>query len=123
MGPRFENPVLLPNGDLKVEGPFETYGEVIDDVVIRFLIMGNGHGLPPILGTATLAQDDLKRDTHPNGDVITRGVFSKTVPNSLGLRRGARVRGIGLAVAVKRSDDDDPPAFETFTWCVNLVVR
>ena len=38
MGPRFDKIALLANGDLLVEGPFETHGEVVDDVVVRFVI-------------------------------------------------------------------------------------
>jgi hypothetical protein len=57
-----------------------------------------------------------------NPDVITRGTFSAIIPGS-GLTEGAKVRGIGLAVAVKAADSPDPPAFETYTWCVNLKVE
>ena len=39
MGPRFDKIALLGNGDLLVEGPFETHGEVVDDVVVRILIV------------------------------------------------------------------------------------
>ena len=52
-------------------------------------------------------------------DVVSRGRFSATVAGS-GLAVGATVRAIGLAVAVKRADPPDPPAFETFTWCVRF---
>jgi hypothetical protein len=128
MGPRFDSPVLLANGTLlKVEGPFETYGEVIGDVTVRFLIMGDGQ-TSPILGTATLANAALNV-SHPASDVtITRGRFSETVPNvtvpnSPPLKVGDKARGIGLAVALKQSGSHDPPAFETFTWCVTLAVN
>lgn len=125
MGPRFKNPELLANGDLKVEGTFDTHGDVIGDVMVRFLIAGEGPGqtTSPILGTATLDHAALTRSSHPNGDVITHGEFSATVPNSFGVTGGEEVRGIGLAVALKSADPPDPPAFETFTWCVTLVVE
>jgi hypothetical protein len=111
----------LPNGELKVQGPFETFGEVIGDVVVRFLIMGD-RDQTPILGTATVAQADLTTSHAGPEAAITKGMFRATVPNAAGLTAGERVRGIGLAVAIKSSDSEDPPAFETFTWCVNLVV-
>ncbi len=38
MGPRFDKIALLER-HLLVEGPFDTHGEVIDDVVVRFLIV------------------------------------------------------------------------------------
>jgi hypothetical protein len=119
MGPKFDRIAVLANGDLLVEGPFETHGEVIDDVVVRFLIMGEGQ-TAPIFGTATLATSGLtKSGTAP--DVVSRGRFSATVTDSR-LTAGTKVRGIGLSVAVKRADPPDPPAFETFTWCVNFDV-
>jgi hypothetical protein len=119
MGPKFDKIELLANGDLLVEGPFETHGEVIDDVVVRFLIIGEQQ-TDPIFGTATLAKSALtKSGTAPN--VASCGRFSAIVTDSR-LTAGTKVRGIGLSVAVKRADDPDPPAFETFTWCVNKEV-
>ncbi len=123
MGPRFDNPVLdLANGKLEVKGTFDTAGEVMDnaDVVVRFLIIRDGHPVP-IIDRAWIVHADLQLRTH-NGDTITHGEFSKVVDNTLDLQGGEVVRGIGLAVAVKKPDNpSDPPAFETFTWCVNLV--
>ena len=119
MGSKFDTMVLLANGDLLVEGPFETHGEVIADVVVRFLIMADGNP-GPRFGTATLAKSAVTTSgTAP--DVVSRGRFSATVAGS-GLAAGAKVRGIGLSVAVKRADPPDPPAFETFTWCVTFKV-
>ena len=119
MGPRFDKIELLAGGGLLVEGPFETHGEVIDDVIVRFLVIGEGHAAP-IFGTATLANSALtKSGTDP--DVVSRGRFSATVAGS-GLAVDAKVRAIGLAVAVKRAAPHDPPAFETFTWCVTVKV-
>ena len=51
---------------------------------------------------------------------ITTGKFSAIVPNP-GLSPDERVRAIGLSVTVKDAGDD-PPAFETFTWCVSVHV-
>ena len=39
MGPRFDKIALLADGELLVEGPFETHGVVVDDVVVRILIV------------------------------------------------------------------------------------
>jgi hypothetical protein len=127
MGPKFDDPILLPNGKLKVEGPFETYGEVLDDVVVRFLIVPD-RSKHPIFGTAKIAKDRLRifrpnppDPKNPNA-AITSGRFSATVVPNPGLRPGDDVRAIGLSVAVKRADPD-PPAFESFTWCVTVKVQ
>jgi hypothetical protein len=123
MGPKFRDPILLPNGKLEVEGPFETDGEVLDKVVVRFLIIPD-ESKTPIFGTATIARLRIFRPDPTKPDLaITRGTFRATVPNSAGLRVGDRVRAIGLSVAVKRADSPDPPAFETFTWCVTREVK
>jgi hypothetical protein len=125
MGPKFENPILDGN-DLEVRGPFDTHGDVLDDVVVRFLIIKDGSNTP-IFGTAKIPNNELKKCECPDcedqalGAKITSGTFSKTVRNQ-GLRVGDRVRAIGLSVAVKKADGHDPPAFETFTWCVTVEV-
>lgn len=118
MSGRFENPVLFPNGDLKVEGPFVTDGEVLGDVFVRFLIIADGQ-TKPVFGMAKVA--NLKTANPGTSAAITTGEFSETVPSS-GLEGGTKVRGVGLSVAVKQADHPDPPALETFTWCVDLVV-
>lgn len=117
MGPKFDNLILLPSGELKVKGPFETNGKVLDHVVVRFLIIPDGK--ETIFGTATIAQDALRPDDPGRG--ITSGNFSAIVPNP-GLRPNEHVRAIGLSVTVKDAGDD-PPAFETFTWCVTVKVK
>jgi hypothetical protein len=119
MGPRFNKIALLGNGDLLVEGPFETHGEVVDDVLVRFLIIPDGSP-NKISGTATLAKSAVIT-SGPPPDVVSKGTFSATVPGS-GLAVGVEVRAIGILVAVKRADPPDPPAFETFTWCVTFKV-
>ena len=119
MSGRFENPVIYPNGDLKVEGPFVTDGEVLGDVYVRFLIIADG-STKPVFGLAKVAN---LRTTNPGtSKAITTGTFRKRVPGS-GLKGGTKVRGVGLSVAVKHADHPDPPALETFTWCVDLVVE
>ena len=62
MGPRFDKIALLADGKLLVEGPFETHGEVVDDVVVRILIVADGHRRERF-GTATVANsaaDDVR---------------------------------------------------------------
>ena len=119
MGPKFDKIALRADGKLLVEGPFETHGVVVDDVVVRILIVA---GVPPRerFATATVANSALTM-SGTVADVVSRGKFSTTMAGS-GLAVGATVRAIGLAVAAKRADPPDPPAFETFTWCVRFVV-
>lgn len=119
MGPKFDKMALLANGDLLVEGPFETHGEVIADVVVRFLIIADGNP-DPLFGTATVDRSSVTKSGSPP-DVTSRGRFSATVA-APGLAAGDRVRGIGVSIAVKKADHPDPPAFETFTWCVTFKV-
>jgi hypothetical protein len=130
MGPNFFNLRLINSGaDLEVSGTFDTHGDVIDDVLIRFLIIPNT--IPaaltgPIVGTATIPHDDL--NPGPQSCRITSGNFSATVPNNYGLAADDKARAIGITVAVKAVDPPGPvdpqdaPAFETFTWCVNVKV-
>ncbi len=101
-----------------MEGPFETNGEVIDDVVVRFLIIGDEQTVP-MFGTATVPASAMTKSAPP--DVVSRGRFSSTVADCR-FTAGAKVRAIGISVAVKRADPPDPPAFETFTWCVKFEV-
>ncbi|HSS75062.1 MAG TPA: hypothetical protein VLK53_15990 [Gaiellaceae bacterium] len=123
MGPKFKDPIL--RGDqLEVSGPFDTHGEVLDYVLVRFLIIKEGSN--PIFGTASIPNNELKECDCPDCEdhaKITSGTFRKTVDvQNRGLRVGDRVRAIGLSVAVKKADGHDPPAFETFTWCVTVHV-
>ena len=119
MGPRFDTIALVAGGKVLVKGPFETHGEVVDDVVVRFLIIEDGKP-DPITGTTTLPPTALPQ-SGTGDDVISRGEFSATVAAS-GLAKDATVRAIGILIAVKRADPPDPPAFETFTWCVKFKV-
>ena len=115
--------------ELEVAGPFDTHGEVLDDVVVRFLIIPDGSNTP-IFGTAKIPNDELKNVTAPietthaeDERSITSGTFRKTVDvHTEASRVGDQVRAIGLSVAVKKADGHDPPAFETFTWCVTVQV-
>jgi hypothetical protein len=119
MGPKFTKIALVAGGKVLVEGPFETHGEVIDDVVVRFLIIEDEKP-DAIAGTATLPKSEVTK-SGTGDDAISRGTFSATVA-AQGLEKDATVRAIGILVAVKRADHPDPPAFETFTWCVKFKV-
>jgi len=120
MGPKFTKIALDADGNLLVEGPFEIHGRVVDDVVVRYLIMAPGNPEPIVAGTTTLLKSAVTT-SGADPDVVSKGTFSATVPGS-GLAVGADVRAIGISVAVKRADPPDPPAFETFTWCVKFKV-
>jgi len=119
-----------------VEGSFDTHGEVIGNVMIGFLIIpeDNTEALTePITGIVTLTNDQLTTRT-PDADdpdvKITSGEFVKAdVSNAFNLQVGAKVRVIGLSVAVKTgepaiggSGPPDAPAFQTYTWCVDRRV-
>jgi hypothetical protein len=128
MGPKFDNLILLDSGELEVKGPFETNGRVLDHVVIRFLIIDKSD--KPVFGTATIPQGKLDfsecpppgpSDTADRDRGITSGRFKEKVTPNPGLSLGDKVRAIGLSVAVKDAHHD-PPAFETFTWCVTVEV-
>jgi hypothetical protein len=137
MGPNFKDPVLVSPLQLKIEGRFDTHGEVIGNVMIGYLIVPDGIGAAltaPIVGTVELPHADLTTTTPDpaNPDVkITSGEFVKAdVSNAqFNLVVNAKVRVIGLSVAVKAGappvrtgQPQDAPAFETFTWCVDRIV-
>jgi hypothetical protein len=110
---RFSDPVLLSTGELRVTGNFSTDGVVIPPVPIRFLIIPktNGASGDGAQGVATWT----------SGETFTHVVPARDVPAEITL--GANARGIGLAVMVKRADKaDDPPTFDTFTWCVDVTI-
>jgi hypothetical protein len=120
MGPKFDKIALLANGKLLVEGPFETHGEVVDDVFVRIVIVAE-HATPlERFGTATLRKSEVSK-CGTGDDVLSRGRFKGTVDGS-GLQVGDTVRAIGLSVAAKRADPPDPSAFEAFNWCVRFKV-
>ena len=145
MGPKFNDLKLLSNGKLEVSGPFDTHGAVLDEVVVRFLIIPADHDEESrtnadeesrtnaneeskiIYGTAVI--NELDPCECPNCESpsrkdaqLTSGTFREIVDNHPGLEVGDRARAIGLSVAVKKADGHDPPAFETFTWCVTVKV-
>src|SRR5690348_9766712 len=136
MGPNFKNPVRRSATQLEVEGRFDTHGEVIGNVMIGFLIIpaDNAEALTePITGIVTLTNDQLTTRTPDANDddvKITSGEFVKAdVSNTFDIQVGAKVRVIGLSVAVKagepavgRGGQPDAPAFQTYTWCVDRTV-
>jgi hypothetical protein len=124
---KFDKLVRLGDGKLEVGGVFVTHGDVIGEVTIRFVLIPDRiHAAltDPIRGTATIST--VPRD--PTSD-ISQASFTAEVEDPFDLEPDKVVRGIGIAVAVKKpdppvppSDRPDPPAFETFTWCVDLKV-
>ena len=119
MGPNFDKIERLANGELLVEGPFETHGLVNDDVLVRIVISHDGIER---YDTAIVANSALAT-SGTDADVISRGRFIANV-GGLDLAVGDTVRAIGVSVAAKRADPrrPDPSAFETFTWCVRSMV-
>ena len=115
MPAKFNNPQLMPNGDLRVTGPFSTDGVPIPPVPIRFLMIGEsrGDGGPPWMvgGVAEWTSGNEFEYVVPASEVGS------------GVHVGAVVRGVGLAAVAKEPDDRrDPPWLDTMTWCVNLQV-
>jgi len=118
MGPKFDKIALLANGDLLVEGPFETHGQVVDDVVVRIVIAAD-RSPREHYGTAWVHKAGVAMSAAP--DSVSHGRFS-TLMSGSDLHVGDKVRAIGLSVALKRADPPDPSAFETFTWCMRFEV-
>jgi hypothetical protein len=124
---QFDKLVRLGNRKLEVGGVFVTHGDVIGEVTVRFVLIPDKNDAAlraPIIGTARI----IRVPRLPNSE-ISQARFRKVVTDRFNLRPGMTVRGIGIAVAVKAPDPPDPPsahpdppAFETFTWCVNLKV-
>jgi hypothetical protein len=124
----FNKLALRNNGrKLEVGGVFVTHGDVIGDVTVRFVLIPENVPAAltdPIMGTARIRNVPLLA----SGSGIRQAAFATQVNNKFNLSKGKTVRGIGIAVAVKVPDlaespkNQDPPAFETFTWCVNLKV-
>ena len=109
---RFNNPQLLGNGNLRVSGPFtNSDGQVLGDVLVRYLIIPNANPANIIDRVTTV----------PLGGAG----FQEIVPAAAvpALHQGDHVRGIALAVVVKRFPPGAAtPSFETFTWCVDLTI-
>jgi hypothetical protein len=139
VGPRFEKASFLSSTSLEVNGRFETHAEVIDDVIIRIVVIPEGHIAAltsPMVGEAKVAASALTTINVPTtgrpDDKLTYGSFAGTVTvppgGTYAVAVGDTVRLIGLSVAVKAPDDpvapnsQDPPGFETFTWCVSREV-
>jgi hypothetical protein len=115
---QFNNPILRPDGDLEVSGPFDPEGaELVGDVTIRFLLIQKAEADddPPLI------VDGVTSWTPGQGDWEQRISADRVPPGFRG--GGTKVRGIGVAVLVRRIDPDDPPAVDTLTWCVTKEVQ
>ena len=126
---KFDKLVRLRPKEFEVGGVFVTHGGVIGDVTIRFVLIPDREPKArtnPIVGTATI--DNAPSD--PKSGISETRFTAEANHSSLDPQPGTVVRGIGIAVAVKKpdppdsssNDHPDPPGFETFTWCVNLHV-
>ena len=126
MGPNFKKAEFISDTSLKVTGTFDTHSEVIGDVIIRILVIPEGHAAAmtnPMVGQA-------ERFTLSTSNNLTSGSFKGTVTgpkDSYTVAVGDTVRLIGVSVAVKAAEAKEPPeapdpaGFETFTWCVSRV--
>ena len=139
MGPNFTNVRHISATQLEVTGVFDTHGAVIDEVVIRILVIPENTVamVKPMVGEARLSglTTTPPLPTAPpfppgrTNDTLVTGAFSGVVtapPNTYTVEIGDPVRIIGIAVAIKApeapADPQDPPGFETFTWCVTVEV-
>jgi hypothetical protein len=122
---QFDDPVLHSDGRLAVGGPFiltpDERQRLVGDVIIRFLVIqdadrnqSQGAASCVVEGTATWTRNEPDHWDH----VVS-------ADRTQGFEVGARVRGIGLAVVLKQppaTSPDEPPFFETVTWCVSKHV-
>jgi len=122
----FANPILLPNCDLVVTGPVipatSTQVRQVDPVTIRVMVVQERDGREPVV------IEELTSWTAAAGDN-----FRVVIPavRAEGIEPGKKVRLIGVAIirwdpirgAESGVDDPDPPAFESFTWCVTRTVE
>jgi hypothetical protein len=122
---QFNDPVLRSDGSLDVSGPFILdSGErdrILGDVVIRFLVVQDHDPSQPA-GAAEAAVEATATWTDSDGDEWRHVVPASKVS---GFEVGATVRGIGLAVLLKKPPSfspTEPPLFETITWCVSKKV-
>ena len=110
---RFDDPILVPGGQLEVSGPFipET-NDIIGDVTICFLLMQDGprSGDPPVI-------------------VHSRAVWNASMTNGwqtvipAGDLRPGDVRTIGAAIVVRQIAGEQIPVIEAITWCVPRQVK
>src|SRR5690348_14844748 len=110
MPARFFNPTLMPNGDLRVCGPFDTSDQLMGDVQVRFLLIEKPEeGSNAASSTQRPWVVDGVATCPHGGDTFEKIVPRAEVPR--GLAAGDELRGIGLAVAVKRFPEapGDPP--------------
>ena len=133
IAPKFNDVNWLSGASVDVTGEFATHESVIDYVFIRILVIPDG--TDPAVPSPALTKPmvgDAKVSTFTTTGSIQTGTFSGQVnaPSNPGytVARGERVRVIGIAVAIKAPETavapepQDPPGFETFTWCVGRTI-
>jgi hypothetical protein len=110
---RFNDPILIPGGQLEVSGPFDPENDVIiGDVTICFLLIQDGVGPtdPPVIVHSRAAWNASMKDGW------------QTIVPAGGLRTG-EVRTIGAAIIVRSVPPEPIPIIDAVTWCVSRVVQ
>jgi hypothetical protein len=122
----FANPIRLDNGELVVTGPVipatSTRVRQVDPVTIRLMIVQE-----PDEQQEAVIIEELTSWNAAAGDN-----FEVLIPatRAEGIQAGREVRLIGVAIIrwdpirgdEGSGEDPDPPAFETYTWCVTRTV-
>ena len=142
MGPNFQDATVVAPNKVRVTGTFDTHAEVRDEVVVRVLVIPDNTpaaltkpmvgearltGPGTVAGSGPAVTTKVPDPTHAD-EKLTSGTFEATaiVPSdaTYTVTREQRVRIIGVVVSIKTPPDatppdpQDPPGFETFTWCV-----
>jgi hypothetical protein len=114
---QFTSPLKIKNNGFHVGGPFTLYEDevIVEEVTIRFLVMQKDQDGQWIrVGGQT---------TWKTGDGDWEEIVPLANQHVQQLRAGAETRAIGIAVALKRQEPPNPPAFDTLTWCVDVDVE
>ena len=113
----FNDPILLPGGELVVTGPVVIASSplvlLVPPITFRFLIVQK------LKGRAAVVVDD-------EASWAAGAVWEKmiTADKAAGIALG-EVRAVGTAIMrwdAIDPDSPDPPAFETYSWCVTRNV-
>jgi len=140
MGPNFQDVNFVSPTSVDVTGTFDTHATVFGDVIVRILVIPFNDSDPtktaaalqnPMVGQTVVGPSNpgFPLTTTPP---LTTGSFAGTAsvaPGHYTVAPGDKVRLIGITVAVKAPDvatpptPQDPPAFETFTWCVTRTIQ
>jgi hypothetical protein len=113
---QFTSPLKIKSNGFHVGGPFTLYEDevIVEDVTIRFLVMQKGPDGWIRVGGQT---------TWKTGDGNWESIVPLANQHVQQLKPGVETRAIGIAVALKRQEPPNPPAFDTLTWCVDVDVE